>query len=59
MAPVDSHLIEDVEVPFALVLAHHPRLLQQEVRDLPTVRLSTSAELDLKVLPLRMRRTHC
>ena len=51
-SPADAHLVEDVEVPLALVLAHHPRLLQQEVGDLPTVRLATTAELDLKVLPL-------
>lgn len=48
----DSHLVEDVEVPLALVLTHHPRLLQQEVGDFTAIRLTASAELDLKVLAL-------
>lgn len=47
-----SDLIINVEVPLVLILAHHPRLLKQEVRDLASVRLSTSAELNLKVFPL-------
>ena len=44
-----------MEVPLALILAHHPGLLQQEVGDPPAVGLAATAELDLKVLPLRMR----
>lgn len=47
-----SDLIINVEVPLALILAHHPRLLQQEVWDFATVWLSSSAELNLKVFPL-------
>lgn len=47
-----SDLIVNVEVPLALILAHHPRLLQQEVGDLAAVRFSSSAELNLKVFPL-------
>lgn len=47
-----SDLVENVEVPLVLVLAHDSRFLQQEVGDFPSVRLSSSAELDLEVFPL-------
>lgn len=47
-----SDLIVNVEVSLVLILAHHPRLLQQEVWDFATVWLSSSAELNLKVFPL-------
>ena len=48
----DSDLVEDVKVPFTLILAHHSGFLQEEVGDFPPVRLSSSAELDLKVFTL-------
>lgn len=46
------YLIVDVEIPLALVLAHHPGLLQQKIGDLPPVGFTAPAELDLEVLPL-------
>ena len=51
-----QYLVVDVEAAFSLVLRHHPRLLQQEVGDLPSVRFSSTTELDLKVLPLGAER---
>lgn len=51
------YLVVDVEVPLALVLAHHARLLQQEVGDLAPVGFSTPAELDLKVFSLLQYRS--
>lgn len=47
-----SDLVINVEVPLALILAHHPRLLQEEVGDFATIRLSASAELNLEIFPL-------
>lgn len=52
LAQGPTDLVVDVEVPLVLVLAHHPRLLKEEVGDFTTVRLSSSAKLDLKVLTL-------
>lgn len=46
------HLVVDVEVPLSRVLAHDPRLLQQEVGDAAAVGLPALAELDLKVFAL-------
>lgn len=51
------YLIVDVEIPLALVLAHHARLLQQEVGDLAPVGFSAPAELDLKVFSLLRHRS--
>lgn len=47
-----SDLIINVEVSFAVILAHHPRLLQQKVGDFAPVGFSPPAELNLKVFPL-------
>lgn len=47
-----SDLIINVEVPLALILAHHPGLLQQEVWDFATDWFSSSAELNLEIFPL-------
>lgn len=41
-----------MEVPLVLILAHHSRLLKQEVRDLTAIRLAPSAELNLKIFAL-------
>lgn len=47
-----SDLVINVEVPLALILAHHPRLLQEEVGDFTTIRLPASAKLNLEIFPL-------
>lgn len=47
-----SDLIINVEVPLALILAHHPRLLQEEVWDFATIRLPASAELNFEIFSL-------
>lgn len=47
-----SDLIINVEVPLALILAHHPRLLQEEVGDFATIRLPASAELNFEIFSL-------
>lgn len=52
-----SDLVINVEVPLALILAHHPRLLQEEVGDFATIRLAASAELNLKIFSLVERKS--
>lgn len=44
-----------METSFAVVLRHHSGFFQQEVRDLSTVRFSSAAELNFKVLSLRYK----
>lgn len=46
------YLVEDVKVPFIFILAHDSGFFQQEVGDLPSVWLSSSTKLDLKVFAL-------
>lgn len=49
------YLIIYMETSFALVLRHHSGFFQQEVRDLSTIRFSSTAELNFKVLSLRCK----
>lgn len=47
-----QYLVVDVEVSLSRVLWDNSTLLQQEVGDLPSIRSSSSTELDLKVFTL-------
>lgn len=46
-----------MKISFTMVLRHDPRFLQKEIWDFSSIRLSSTAELDLKVFSLRCENT--
>ncbi len=50
-----SYLVEGMEVPLALLLVHHPSLLQEVSLDVTTMGVALEVEADVHVLALRKK----